>query len=70
MIDTNEFLAVNDADSNNLLGVVTFPNPGNVTVDTTIVDVAFRVGEGMNVSNDAAGMYLGSGPFAAVITTN
>lgn len=71
LIDTNEFLAVNDADVNNLLGVVEFAEAANVTTSTTNVEILFNVGEGMFVENIiGGGMLFGSGPFQSTITVN
>lgn len=70
LIDTNEFLATNDVDVDNLLGVVEFTNPTNITAATTNIDISFFVTEGMSVSNDGGQMFLGSGPFGAIVTAN
>jgi hypothetical protein len=72
LIDTNEFLAVNDADVNNLLGVVEFASAANITESTTNVEISFNVGEGMSIDGDGitGDMYMGSGPFQATISTN
>jgi len=70
LIDTNEFLATNDVDVDNLLGVVAFANPTNITAATTNIDISFFVTEGMSVSNDGGQMFLGSGPFGAIVTAN
>ena len=74
LIDTNEFLAEDDADVNNLLGVVEFAEAANITTSTTNVEMSFNVGEGMSVDGDGSVdpplLYLGSGPFQATITVN
>lgn len=71
LIDTNEFLAVNDADVNNLLGVVEFAEAANITTSTTNVEMSFNVGEGMFVESEVSGgMLFGSGPFQSTITVN
>jgi len=70
LIDTNEFLAVNDADVNNLLGVVEFANAANITASTTNVEISFNVGEGMSIDGFGGEMFMGSGPFQATISTN
>jgi len=72
LIDTNEFLAVNDADVNNLLGVVEFASAANITASTTNVEISFNVGEGMSIDGDGitGDMFMGSGPFQATISTN
>ena len=70
LIDTNEFLAVNDADVNNLLGVVEFASAANITASTTNVEISFNVGEGMSIDGIGGEMYMGSGPFQATISTN
>ena len=70
LIDTNEFLAVNDADVNNLLGVVEFASAANITSSTSNVEISFNVGEGMSVDGIGGEMFLGSGPFQATISTN
>lgn len=70
LIDTNEFLAENDADVDNLLGVVEFASPANITSATSNVEISFNVGEGMSVDGIGGDMFMGSGPFQATITTN
>jgi hypothetical protein len=70
LIDTNEFLAVNDADVNNLLGVVEFASAANITASTTNVEISFNVGEGMSIDGIGGEMFMGSGPFQATISTN
>ena len=65
-------MAVNDADVNNLLGVVEFASAANITASTTNVEISFNVGEGMSIDGDGitGDMYMGSGPFQATISTN
>lgn len=70
LIDTNEFLAVNDADVNNLLGVVEFASAANITASTTNIEISFNVGEGMSIDGIGGEMFMGSGPFQATISTN
>jgi hypothetical protein len=70
LIDTNEFLAFNDADVDNLLGVVEFANPTNITAATTNIDISFFVTEGMSVNSGGVQIFLGSGPFGAIVTAN
>jgi len=70
LIDTNEFLAVNDADVNNLLGVVEFASAANITSSTSNVELSFNVGEGMSVDGIGGVMFMGSGPFQATISAN
>ena len=63
-------MAVNDADVNNLLGVVEFASAANITASTTNVEISFNVGEGMSIDGIGGEMYMGSGPFQATISTN
>ena len=70
LIDTNEFLAVNDADVNNLLGVVEFASAANITSSTSNIEISFNVGEGMTVDGIGGEMFVGSGPFQATISAN
>ena len=70
LIDTNEFLAFNDADVDNLLGVVEFANPTNITAATTNIDISFFVTEGMSVNSGGGQIFFGSGPFGAIVTAN
>lgn len=70
LIDTNEFLAVNDGDVDTLLGVVEFASAANITANTSNVEISFNVGEGMSVDGIGGAMFFGSGPFQATVSTN
>ena len=71
LVDTNEFLAVNDAGVNKLHGVVEFASPTSITSSTSNIDIRFNVGEGLSVDgNNVGGVYFGSGPFQATIVAN
>jgi hypothetical protein len=56
LLDTNEFLAVNDADVDTLLGIVEFASAATITESTENIDISFNVGEGMSV--DGIGLVL------------
>lgn len=70
LLDTNEFLAVNDADVDTLLGIVEFASAATITENTENIDISFNVGEGMNVDGFGIIMFFGSGPFQATVSTN
>ena len=71
LIDTNRYLAENDADVDKLMGRLLFASPVNFTESTTTLTMSFNVGEGMSLYNDGSNqLTFGSGPFQAVITTD
>ena len=71
LIDTNSYLAENDADVDKLIGAATFASPVNFTESTTTITMSFNVGEGMSMYNNGANrIVFGSGPFQAVISTD
>ena len=70
LLDTNEFLAVNDADVDTLLGIVEFASAATITENTENIDISFNVGEGMSVDGFGLIMFFGSGPFQATVSTN
>ena len=71
LVDTNEFLAINDAGVNKLHGVVELASPTSITSSTSNIDIRFNVGEGLSVDgNNGAGVHFGSGPFQATIVSD
>tara|TARA_A100001388_G_C28727646_1_gene479804 strand:+ start:229 stop:1068 length:840 start_codon:yes stop_codon:yes gene_type:complete len=71
LVDTNGYLAENDADVDKLLGSLTFASAVNFTDATTTLTMSFNVGEGMSVYDSGTNeLVFGSGPFQAVITTD
>ena len=71
MVDTNGYLAENDADVDKLMGRLLFASAVNFTEATTTLTMSFNVGEGMSLYNDGSNqLTFGSGPFQAVITTD
>ena len=73
LIDTNRYLAVNDADVARLMGSATFAAPVVFTDDTTTLTMSFNVGEGMSLFNSSDGnnhLVFGSGPFQAVLAVD
>ena len=54
LIDTNSYLAENDADVDKLIGAATFASPVNFTESTTTITMSFNVGEGMSMYNNGA----------------
>ena len=71
LIDTNSYLAENDADVDKLVGAATFASPVNFTETTTTITMSFNVGEGMSMYNNGSNrIVFGSGPFQAVISTD
>ena len=69
LVDSNEFLSINDADVDTLIGVVEFSMPVNITQETTNIDISFNVSEGMSVDGMGGTMFFGSGPFQLTIST-
>ena len=70
LLDTNEFLAVNDADVDTLLGIVEFASAATITENTENIEISFNVGEGMSIDGAGLIMFFGSGPFQATVSTN
>ena len=71
LVDTNGHLAANEGEVDKLEGLVSFANAINVTSDTTSLTMSFNLGEGMSLNS--AGLdkiYIGSGPFQAIMTAN
>ena len=72
LVDSNEHRAANTGEVEKLEGLVTFADPVVVTADTTSITMDFNVGEGMHLS-ESGGLnllYIGSGPFQAIMTAN
>ncbi len=71
LVDTNEHRAANAAEVDKLEGLVTFANPVVVTADTTSISMTFNVGEGMHLVNGGSNkLFIGSGPFQAIMKAN
>ena len=71
LVDTNEHRAANSGEVDKLEGLVTFANPVIVTPDTTSLSMKFNVGEGMHLVNGGSNkLFIGSGPFQAIMTAN
>ena len=71
LVDTNEHRAANAAEVDKLEGLVTFANPVVVTADTTSISMTFNVGEGMHLVNGGGNkLFIGSGPFQAIMSAN
>ena len=71
LVDTNGHRASTTGEVDKLEGLVTFANPVIVTGDTTSLSMKFNVGEGMHLVNGGANkLFIGSGPFQAIMTAN
>ena len=71
LVDTNGHQADSSGEVDKLEGLVTFANPVVVTVDTTSLSMTFNVGEGMQLVNGGGNkLFIGSGPFQAIMTAN
>ncbi len=71
LVDTNEHRAANAGEVDKLEGLVTFANPVVVTADTTSLSMKFNVGEGMHLVNGGSNkLFIGSGPFQAIMSAN
>ena len=71
LVDTNEHRAANAGEVDKLEGLVTFANPVVVTSDTTSLSMKFNVGEGMHLVNGGSNkLFIGSGPFQAIMSAN
>jgi hypothetical protein len=72
LVDSNEHRAANTGEVEKLEGLVTFADAVVVTADTTSITMDFNVGEGMHLSESGGSnlLYIGSGPFQAIMTAN
>ncbi|MDC3120954.1 hypothetical protein OA414_02110 [Candidatus Pelagibacter sp.] len=71
LVDTNGHRAANSGEVVKLEGLVTFANPVVVTSDTTSLSMTFNVGEGMHLVNGGSNkLFIGSGPFQAIMSAN
>ena len=71
LVDTNGHLAANEGEVDKLEGLVSFANAINVTSDTTSLTMSFNLGEGMSLNSAGSDkIYIGSGPFQAIMTAN
>ncbi len=71
LVDTNGHQATTSSEVDKLEGLVTFANPVVVTPNTTSLSMTFNVGEGMQLVNGGGNkLFIGSGPFQAIMTAN
>ena len=71
LVDTNGHRASTTGEVDKLEGLVSFANPVVVTADTTSLSMKFNVGEGMHLVNGGSNkLFIGSGPFQAIMTAN
>ncbi len=71
LVDTNGHRASTTGEVDKLEGLVKFAAPVVVTADTTSLSMKFNVGEGMHlVKENPNKLYIGSGPFQAIMTAN
>ena len=71
LVDTNGHRATSSGEVDKLEGLVTFATPVVVTPNTTSLSMRFNVGEGMHLGKeDPNKLYIGSGPFQAIMTAN
>ena len=70
LVDSNGHRAANTGEVDKLEGLVAFANPVVITSDTTSISMTFNVGEGMHLVDESGDLYIGSGPFQAIMTAN
>jgi len=70
LVDSNGHRAANTGEVDKLEGLVAFANPVVITSDTTSISMTFNVGEGMHLVDESDKLYIGSGPFQAIMTAN
>ena len=71
LVDSNEHRASTTGEVDKLEGLVTFANPVFVTPDTTSLSMKFNVGEGMHLVEEGSDeLWIGSGPFQAIMSAN
>lgn len=71
LVDTNGHRASTTGEVDKLEGLVSFANPVVVIADTSSLSMKFNVGEGMHLVNGGSNkLFIGSGPFQAIMTAN
>ena len=70
LVDSNGHRAANTGEVDKLEGLVAFANPVVITSDTTSISMTFNVGEGMHLVDESDKLYIGSGPFQAIMSAN
>ena len=71
LVDSNGHLAANEGEVDKLEGRVTFADSITVTDATTSLTMSFNLGEGMSLNSGGGdSIYIGSGPFQAIMSTN
>ena len=71
LVDSNGHLSANEGEVDKLEGLVSFANSINVTADTTSLTMSFNLGEGMTLAHGGSDkIFIGSGPFQAIMTAN
>ena len=70
LVDSNGHRAANTGEVDKLEGLVAFANPVVITSDTTSISMTFNVGEGMHLVDESGELYIGSGPFQAIMSAN
>ena len=71
LVDSNEHRAANTGEVVKLEGLVKFADPITVTGATSSLSMTFNVGEGMHLSNTGVDtLWIGSGPFQAIMSAN
>ena len=71
LVDSNGHLAANEGEVDKLEGRVAFADSITVTDATTSLTMSFNLGEGMSLNSGGGdSIYIGSGPFQAIMSTN
>ena len=71
LVDSNEHRADNTGEVVKLEGLVKFADPITVTGATSSLSMTFNVGEGMHLSKTGVdSLWIGSGPFQAIMSAN
>lgn len=71
LVDSNGHLAATEGEVVKLEGLVAFANALTIDTDTTSLTMSFNLGEGMSLNSAGADkIYIGSGPFQAIMTAN
>jgi len=71
LLDSSQYLATATGSVTALLGIQQFTTAVTIAETSTGMDVAFKVSEGMTVSdNGSGGVQFDSGPFSVILTIN
>ena len=71
LVDSNGHLSSSESEVDKLEGLVAFADSITVTANTTSLTMSFNLGEGMTLASGGGdAIFIGSGPFQAIMSAN